>query len=283
MRPRTGAETQNAVSFSYVIPVRVDAPHARRNLDLVLKWLSGVRPLHIIVVEHAPVRNLVPSNLPPGVTCRFIHDDGPFNKGRAMNAGFRLSDGEVVAFGDADMVMPPELLDRARLACAHGMDAVNPYHRLVDLSEQETRDLDTASLPPPSMCSIAGEDRTGYREVPCFAGGVFVVRGDFYQAIGGMDESFRGWGGEDNAMSTKIERMTRRCAVAKEGTAFHLWHPRRRPPPDDATYRENLRRAVEYLSMSDATLAALCRRQREDLLAHPAGTPAADPARGRPA
>lgn len=277
------AARRDAVSFSYVIPVRVDAPHARRNLELVLEWLPGVRPLKIIVVEHGPVRNLFPSNLPAGTTCRFLHDDGPFNKGRAMNAGFRLSDGGVVAFGDADMVMPPELLDRARLACEHGMDAVNPYHRLVDLSEQETRDLDTASLPAQSMRSIAGEDRTGYREIPCFAGGVFVVRGQFYEAIGGMDESFLGWGGEDNAMSTKIERMTRRCAVAKEGTAFHLWHPRRRPPPGDAAYRDNLRRAVAYLRMSDADLAALCRRHHQDLLAHPAGTPAADPAEGRPA
>jgi hypothetical protein len=80
-----------------------------------------------------------------------------------------------------------------------------------------------------------------------------------------MDESFHGWGGEDNAMSTKILRMTTRCAVAKEGVAFHLWHPRRRPEADNAHYRANLQRADSYRAMSDDSLAALCQEQRENL------------------
>jgi hypothetical protein len=253
------------VNFSYVVPVRIESPHRRRNLALVLEWLSRFMSAHTILVEHGPTRNLSDADLPPGATYRYIQDAGPFNKGRAMNIGFHLATDAVIVFGDADMVMPHELIERSCMACERTLDAVDPYHRLIDLSESDSITLDPASLPSPQTGSVAGEDRAGYRETLCFAGGVFVVRREFYETIGGMDESFHGWGGEDNAMSTKILRMTTRCAVAKEGVAFHLWHPRRRPESENADYRANLQRADSYRTMSDVSLAALCQEQRENL------------------
>jgi hypothetical protein len=253
--------------FSYVVTAGIDCHERRRNLLTVLQWLSGWPSLRVIVVEQGATRNLGDGELPGDPLYRFIEDGGPFNKARAMNIGFSLAPHPVVVFGDADMVMPMALIERACVACGRGLDAVNPYRRLVDLDEVATVALDGRNLPADESPSVAGDDRAAYRELLCFAGGVFVIRGAFYEAIGGMDEAFTGWGGEDNAMSSKIRRMTTRRGTAKEGTAFHLWHPRLRPDPDSEIYRANRLRAASYDSMSRDDFIALCGRHREQLAA----------------
>ena len=69
----------------------------------------------------------------------FIAHDGPFNKSWAMNVGFRLTDAPVVGFGDADLIMSlPEMTAAINAVAAGDFDAVKPFDRIVDLSEQET-------------------------------------------------------------------------------------------------------------------------------------------------
>lgn len=71
-----------------------------------------------------------------------------------------------------------------------------------------------------------------------------------YREIGGQDERFEGWGGEDDAMSVTILRLADRTMTLAEARAWHLYHPRR---PDEVyradCYRSNLALANAYCSM----------------------------------
>jgi GT2 family glycosyltransferase len=58
-----------------------------------------------------------------------------------------------------------------------------------------------------------------------FPGGSLGVRREVYHAIGGMDESFEGWGGEDNEFLDRLNTTN----VFQGGflPAVHLWHASR--------------------------------------------------------
>lgn len=55
-------------------------------------------------------------------------------------------------------------------------------------------------------------------------GGCFIIDRDAYFEVGGQDEKFIGWGGEDVAFHLACETLLGR-PVRHTGTAFGLWHP----------------------------------------------------------
>jgi GT2 family glycosyltransferase len=67
-----------------------------------------------------------------------------------------------------------------------------------------------------------------------FAGGSCAVRRDVYEAIGGHDEDFVGWGGEDVEFLDRLE--TRNVFRGAWMPAIHLWHP---PAPSKITGDRN--------------------------------------------
>ena len=47
-----------------------------------------------------------------------------------------------------------------------------------------------------------------------------------YLKAGGMDEGFVGWGGEDDAMSLKLQQAGVKMMTNSQHPGYHLWHPR---------------------------------------------------------
>lgn len=225
-----------------IIPFRADEAGFRtRNLGIVLRWLTEAG-LGIIVVEHSdsPVENL---DLPAGATR--IHlpaQGGPFNKAAACNAGFRAASSPVIALVDADTIVGTEPLLAAIGAVAEGLDAARPFGSLIELDESATAAIAAGGPWPDSAQGQRDDNRAGERIPLC--GGLVVVRADTYADAGGMDESFRGWGGEDDALSMALMRTGKQCGILDSAVAFHLGHPRsmesRYGHPD---YANNLERA----------------------------------------
>ncbi|MCA9194412.1 MAG: hypothetical protein KDB03_21730 [Planctomycetales bacterium] len=69
-----------------------------------------------------------------------------------------------------------------------------------------------------------GRERSG--EFVCFCGGLFMMRRNVYADLGGSDERFIGWGGEDDAMTIKLRRLVASPRTLTQSSAFHLWHER---------------------------------------------------------
>jgi predicted glycosyltransferase involved in capsule biosynthesis len=91
---------------------------------------------------------------------------------------------------------------------------------------------------------------------------LFAIRRDAFVHLGGFDERFVGWGGEDDAMTIKVERARLSCVELDREVALHLHHPR----PAEATfghahYAANRALLDDYARYDDATLARLAEVQ----------------------
>lgn len=199
---------------SYVIAYRGgdrDEHGARAaNLAAVVRHVGRLPDAQIVVVEQDTVPRW---EQPADVTHVFLRHDGPFNKSWAMNVGFRHTVAPIVAFGDADLILPLPDTVAAIDSVANGYDAVDPFDRLVELTEPETVAVWSGGALP-EVTPAPGSNRRGGEYVP-FCGGLFVIDRTAFARVGGYDERFAGWGGEDDALSVKLARMGLRCGVAE--------------------------------------------------------------------
>lgn len=252
---------------SYVIPFR-DGPCRTPGLSAVLHWLAGFgEALEVVVVEQDAEPRLADQALPANARHVFTYNVGPFNRSWGLNVGFRQAHGDVVALADADLILHPAVLAGAFASCRQHYDAVRPFGALVDLDADETArvlaggSVDLHDLPAERL----NRQRSG--EVLCFCGGAYLVRRAVYDRVGGQDERFLGWGGEDDAMSIKLQKLGCSLGVIQEGLACHLHHPRRLTPAlaKDPHYRDNVALLLGYRRSTPRQLEQLAQRQRRTM------------------
>ena len=254
------------MQFSYVITYRSDQEIRAANVFAVLRWLSEISDIEVVLVEQDSRPRLAIDLLPANCTYHFVHNAGPFNKAWGLNVGFKKSAGSVVGFGDADMVMNAEALMASYERCHSEFEAMKPYGGHVDLTPEESQSVrggnwnfnpDRKGLP---------RNREGIGEFVCFCGGLFLVRRGVYEELGGFDERFLGWGGEDDAMSSKLSRLGRRSSSAGDQVACHLWHER-----DIAAryfhphYQNNVALVNWYTTCDIQSLMQLCQQDRQSM------------------
>lgn len=183
------------------------------HLQATLRSIAGQAgtPIECIVVEqsrHPEVR----THLPAGV--RYVHmstsASDPYCRSSAFNAGARHARGTVLILHDNDIVVPQRYAAAASEAIAAGCDFANVMRFLFYLGGTEVR----FDLPPE-------------RVVQNTQGGSIIARRDAYFDIGGYDENFVGWGGEDNDFWDRAS--TRRMQRHTFLPMLHLRHP---PQPE---------------------------------------------------
>lgn len=260
-----------------VVPYRADAQGTRqRNLTVVLGWLAD-GDIRTVLAEHSdvPDATLV---LPDSVERVHIPAAGkPFSKAQACNAGFyaaaSIAHSPLIALVDADTLTAlPTLLQCADSVRA-GHDAVRPFGRLVELDEPTTAAVAAGAPLPDAPEGARSDDRAGEHIPLC--GGIVVLRSEAYEAVGGMDTSFVGWGGEDDALSIALIRSGLTCGIRADGVAFHLAHPRPLASRyEHDRYTSNLARARWWHEASDEEIAAAMSAGKD--LLHRAGAGAAD-------
>ncbi|HEV3240037.1 MAG TPA: galactosyltransferase-related protein [Casimicrobiaceae bacterium] len=253
---------------SYLITYRESGSNDRReNLRAVLRWLAQWPEIDIVVVEQDTVPRLeAPLEYGRGAA-RFAYNPGPFNKAWGLNLAMRFARSPVLAIGDAD-VMAPHTLAAAAERC-RSVAAVKPYRTIVDLTPEETAPVRAGewSLLPPRPAG-ALPSREGQGEYVVFAGGLFLIQHEWLLRLGGFDERFRGWGGEDDALTQKLLRAGVPTVEIDGPPALHLWHPR---APETTFghphYAANRRLLDDYRAYSDAEFTRLCEVQRQ-LMGH---------------
>lgn len=143
-----------------------------------------------------------------------------FNRGRALNAGVARAAGDVLVFVDADMVVPDEAIYAALDAVGQGAAMVVPFRRLLGLTGPASELVITGR----SAFGPWGPDQVDLEWDRPSAGGMNVIRRDVFERVGGFDERFAGWGGEDAAFSIAVGTLAGPVEWVA-ATAVHLWHP----------------------------------------------------------
>lgn len=209
--------------------------------------------LEVLVIEQAPQVEIAEA-LPRWV--RHIHApladaSAPYNRSQTFNIGAAHARSPVLLLHDNDMLVPSGYTRRILEKIGSGFEVVNPKRFIFYLSEHHTLDLlcDNAELHShPSEAIVQNLE----------AGGSMAITSKTYAAIGGMDEGFVGWGGEDNEFWDRC--LTRPTWVWGYEPIVHLWHAGQ--PLKHTSDNPNIRRAREVMGQSAQQRIARLLHQR---------------------
>ncbi|MBF5004250.1 galactosyltransferase-related protein [Diaphorobacter caeni] len=251
------------MNATILMTYRESSPERRKNLLTTVQWLAAEAPAaKLLVIEQDSYPRLTGTLPHPEHQVQFAYNPHGFNKAWGLNVVACMARTPVLVFTDADLIVPGSLRSIID-ACAQQAPIAKPYDDVRDLTEAESARVHQGHYgvePPSSPSGKPGREAIGEQLPLC--GGMFAIRSDAFFHIGGWDERFVGWGGEDDAMSVKLQRAQMQVVV-QAGTALHLWHPRATAHIDQAQYQRNVAVLQSIRQCSDAQLARMAEVQRQ--------------------
>jgi len=208
------APAQTKPDIAFIVPFGGTERRPQLQLTLLAAMAQTGVAFEVIVVEQSESPTL-PGTLPDGVI--HLHQALPrgaeFNKSMALNLGVRHSRAELLVVLDADYLVPARFgAESVRSLAVH--DAVRPARLIFYLDRVSTERL-----------SAAGEwsDELLPEYIVANNPTPLAVRRSVYEAIGGHDEAYWGWGGEDLEFLGRLR--TRRVGEGGWMPVVHAWHP----------------------------------------------------------
>lgn len=164
------------------------------------------------------------------------HDDGPFNRSAAINQAAE-GDWDVAIIADSDSFVDPAQLDAAIIAATVHGQITFAYERFCYLNRQMSDRV---------MAGYQGDWWPGVEfALTGTCSSMVVVTRKLWDAVGGFDEGFVGWGFEDVGFSLACQALgggMQRVA----GDVWHLQHPTSQTSETDPNYLANVARMKRY-------------------------------------
>lgn len=213
--------------FTFIIGYR-HIPDRLNNLRRTLDWINSFTGSEVILVEqdtHSKISHL-------NLRCKhvFMRSNMPYNRSWSFNVGLKHSNSNIIVCGDSDIVMDPNKFINA-LNSLSEYEMVSPYHSVVDLTPQESM------MPLEQVVNInrVGRGEEDNQKIN-ISGGISIFRKDALMRIGGWNEDFIGWGGEDDYQTIKVKKFLKWKEL--EGRCYHLYHSK--AAPDNTYYKRSL-------------------------------------------
>jgi hypothetical protein len=188
------------MGISIVIPWRDSGdPHRRNNCEYVIDYYTSLDIGPVIVASDG-------------------NDSGPFNRSAAYNRGYEQVTTDVVLWNEADALIPRAHVTAAALLATSAPGLVIPFTERRELDQAATQRVIEGQDPFDQPAYAVMPDRTSI-------GQAGVTSRRTMDLIGGRwDESYSGWGFDDNAAHHAFWH----CAAPArwiDGVGVHLWHP----------------------------------------------------------
>ena len=251
--------TSASPDISFIIPHR--GKERLMLLRATIESILGQRDAGVecIVVEQSPRRDAEGLPLP----VRYIHlphsgDSEGWRKSWAFNVGVAAASADIVVCHDGDLLVPcdyaAEVLrhircDRREVASLLRLD--------FGLGEKGV----AATLSSGRVCTRYPLERVSQN----FQGGTIAILREAFLRVGGFDEDFVGWGGEDNEFYDRCRTLN----GSWHGYLpfVHLWHAPQRTK-DGNSRQGNMTLLREKLGVpAEKRTAELSKRQRDSLVA----------------
>jgi hypothetical protein len=230
-----------APRVSFILPVGGSGdriPHFHLSAASLLAQIDC--PCEIIVVE-CSVKACYGPAVPKGCIYEHISADPQvegYNKSAAMNVGVQLARADVVVLLDADMIIPARLAAwlAERFERNSNLAAMRFARLIFNFDEADSRAIDPSGpLVVPEGIQFVNQNTP----MP------LAIRKSAYERIGGHDESFVGWGGEDVEFLSRLQTLS--CSEGGRVPIVHVWHPF---APQKANGHRNLNRLNRALCLA---------------------------------
>lgn len=236
------AKNSDVIDVTFIIGHR-----GRERLPLLLATLSSIANqscgnLECIIVEESFDKE-VERDLPDWV--KYIHlfadsKDQPYNRSRTFNAGASAARGKLFVFHDNDMLVPTCYADELLEHLGRGYEVINLKRFIFYLTKSHTEKVIDSGRITFQSPEFVLQNLTG--------GGSLAIEKDAYYRIGGFDEGFVGWGGEDVEFWDRAQTLN----VNNYGylPIIHLWHA---PQPEKNDQKDSAAmQRLDKLLMIDA-------------------------------
>ena len=202
--------------FSFIIGHRGN--DKVRNLNLVLDSIAGQinNSVECIVIEQSAVAELE-NQLPKWV--RYYHqkvaESDLYNRSSAFNFGVDKANADNLILHDNDLLVPACYTAAHLKLLSIGYDLVNLKRYIFGLSEEDSNQI----LPGKR---ISQSLTPSYVLQNAKGGGSLTIKRSAYERIGGFDDRFQGWGGEDNELWQRAQILN--IYPFANLPLIHLWH-----------------------------------------------------------
>ncbi len=212
-----------------VIPIRNIEPfrlyHA---LCSVSKQIYSYGSVQAIVVDYGSDR--IVRQEAEGICSRFktkyiyIHTEGPWNKARALNIGIKSSASTFIVSSDVDIMFSEHFFESAvRLLLQYPLGVVYSY--CLDLPE-ETNDLLIRAYNSDEIVEMEGLRSVAVKRWERLSYGIHVTFRRYYEYINGYDETYEGWGKEDDDLLRRFVWLGLDPLTLYDSSSYycHIWH-----------------------------------------------------------
>lgn len=209
---------QQPYKFTFIIGYRHRVDRLN-NLRRVLDWINSFSGSEVILVEqdkHSKISHL-------NLKCKhiFIKSDLPYNRSWSFNVGLKNSNTNIIVCSDSDLIMNPNDFIMGLNALSN-YEMVSPYHTVLDLKPEESM------LPLEQIVLInrPGRGENDNQKIN-ISGGISIFRKESLLKIGGWNEDFWSWGGEDDFQTMKVKNFL--SFTELKAKCYHLFHMRESP------------------------------------------------------
>lgn len=221
------------------------------HLLLTLRSIAAQRDASVecIVIEQSAERE-IESALPPWV--RYLHQPAgrgaPYARARTFNEAARAARAPLLVLHDNDMLVPARYAAELAAKMRAGDEVLDLKRFIFYLTEADAkRAMESGAVP---------RDARSESVIQNLRGGSIAITRDAYDAIGGFDESFVGWGGEDVELWERAE--TRRANRFGYLPIVHLWHA----PQPEKTQGASAPAVERYYELAQVPVAERIARLR---------------------
>jgi glycosyltransferase involved in cell wall biosynthesis len=179
-----------------------------------------------------------------------VTDAKPFSKSKAVNHAASQATRDIFVIADSDIILDPSLIFQS-IKLLETYPWVIPYRRVYNLDTASTQELlkHESGWPIPFVYTGKQRPQMGW-------GGINILQRHQFERVGGFDERFRGWGGEDDAFAFSLNHLYGQ-PHRLDATIFHLWHP----PGILSHYMANRGYLQAYLAGTESVLKEIEKRK----------------------
>lgn len=148
--------------------------------------------------------------------------DGEISKSKAVNLAAKKATRDIFVIADADVVYNPKIIVKA-IKLLDEAAWVVPFTKINNIEKKGVQKL-LKTKPKWPMDVKMKECTQADWLYKGFAGKLIVIPRVKFERVGGFDERFIGWGGEDDAFSYAVQTLCGNIVNVEE-KIYHLWHP----------------------------------------------------------